>query len=97
VFLARSDHGGQNGLGGGALDHAPAEGWARGVEAFGQAEELRQPVEDDGLELSDGRGADPVETGPAEGGAVELAENGRVGGGTGEEGVEAGVLPRAGV
>ena len=50
-------------------------------------------IENDGFEFRASGGAEPVECGGGEGGGVEFAEEGRVGGVCGEEGEEGRVLP----
>ncbi|KUI56885.1 hypothetical protein VP1G_10850 [Cytospora mali] len=93
VLIPRGDHHSQDRLGGSTLDDAPAARGPRGAVRGGQAQGAGEPVEHDGLELGDGGGADPVEAGAGEGGRVQLAQEGRVGGRAGEEGEEVGGLP----
>lgn len=93
VLVSRANHDGEDGLAGRAMQDAAAVGAPAGCVALREAEGLGDPVEHNGLELRDGRAADPVEVGAAEGVGVHLGNGGRVAARAGEEGHEAGTGP----
>lgn len=93
VLVAAGAHDGEDGLGGAAVQDAAAVGAAAAEEALGQAERLGEPVQDDRLELGDGRRADPVKVRAVEGVGPHLGNVGRVAGRAGEEGHEARARP----
>jgi hypothetical protein len=83
--FARRGQGHQGGGGGGVLDDAE--------QAGGQAEHLAQPVEGDQLELGGGGRGLPEHAVRVEGRREGLGQDGRSGGGVGEVGEEARVVP----
>ena len=95
---AGGDHGGEDGLAGGAEDHAAP--WAGGggaglakEEIGGQADHGAEPVGDAHFELGDAGGALPEEAVDPEAGGEELAQDGGPAVVAGEVGVEVRALP----
>ena len=89
--LPGGDESAKHGLTGGGLQHATAA--VGEEEALGEANELREPVEGEALELGDGGGGEPVEGHGVQRGGQQVATEGGGGQGGGEVGEEVGVGP----